>query len=172
MRASPEITLSAGAMLASLVTRIDHIAVAVTNLDEAIHWYTLALGFKLIEERTTEGAHTAMRSAVLSAGQAIIVLIQGLSPQSQVSRFIERYGPGVQHVALEVTNIEQAIKRVNTSGGDCDTTLIEGEGIRQTFLRRDEGSGVRVELVERRGGTFSDTTVSRLFREFEAKDLV
>jgi methylmalonyl-CoA epimerase len=157
--------------LQDCITGIDHVAVAVPDLAEAIDWYTNKLGFHLVEERETRGEHTAMLSAVVTAGSAVIVLIQGTSPESQVSRFIEKFGPGVQHIAFGVRDMDEAMDRVGASGGAADTPMIADTGIRQTFLRRDLGSGVRVELIERTGGSFSDTTVRQLFRAFEANDL-
>jgi methylmalonyl-CoA/ethylmalonyl-CoA epimerase len=158
-------------LLGESILDIDHIAVAVEDLEEAIQWYTTKLGFSLLERRTTTGDHTAMLSAVLRAGGAALVLIQGTTPESQVSRFIEAFGPGVQHVAFAVKDMDVAVRRLQVEGGGADTSLIEDEGIRQIFLRRDPGSGVRVELIERRGGTFSDKTVEKLFRAFEERDL-
>jgi methylmalonyl-CoA/ethylmalonyl-CoA epimerase len=153
------------------VIGIDHVAIAVENLRESIRWYVECLGFTLLEERVTSGARTSMLSAVLSGGGATIVLVQGTSPDSQVSRFIEHYGPGVQHLALRVSDMSKAVARIASSGGALDTTLIEGDGLRQAFLRRDRGSGVRVEITERRGGTFTDATITQLFREFESREL-
>lgn len=150
---------------------IDHIAIAVENLESSIRWYTEGLGFAFIEQRTTTGERTGMRSAVLVNGTATVVLIQGTSPESQVSRFIQHFGPGVQHVAFAVADLDATVRKIRQCGGNADTSLIEGKGIRQVFLRRDPGSGVRVELIERRGGSFSDETVSELFRQFEARDL-
>jgi methylmalonyl-CoA/ethylmalonyl-CoA epimerase len=151
---------------------IDHIAIAVEDLEEAIRWYTDGLGFELVERRTTRGARTGMISAVVTTPGATLVLIQGTEPTSQVSRFIEKFGPGVQHIAFSVREIDVVMGRIGRVGAAPDTSIIAGSGIRQLFLRRDAGSGVRVELIERRGGTFSDQTVDRLFREFETKNLV
>jgi methylmalonyl-CoA/ethylmalonyl-CoA epimerase len=153
------------------VTGIDHVAVAVTDLEDAINWYTGKLGFRLLERRATVGAHTSMISAVVVAGAAVVVLIQGTSPESQVSRFIENFGPGVQHIALSVRDIADSIGRVIAAGGAADSPMISDTGIRQYFLRRDTGSGVRIELIERRGGDFSDASVEQLFRAFESKNL-
>ncbi len=157
--------------LQDCVTGIDHVAVAVTDLAEAIDWYTNKLGFHLVEERETRGERTSMLSAVVTAGSAVVVLIQGTAPQSQVSRFIEEFGPGVQHIAFGVRDMDEAMDRLAGSAGALDTPLIEDVGIRQAFLRRDPGSGVRVELIERTGGSFSDNTVRQLFLAFEASDL-
>ena len=154
-----------------LVIDLDHIAIAVEDLGEAVSWYVEKLGFKARDRRLTQGAHSAMLSAVLTAGKAVVVLVQGTSRESPITKFIEEFGPGVQHVAFAVSNLDEAIQRLETARGAADTPVIEDEGIRQVFLRRDPGSGVRVELIERRGGDFSDETVGELFRAFEAREL-
>lgn len=112
-----------------------------------------------------------MLSAVVISGGATIVLVQGTSPKSQVSKFIERFGPGVQHLALAVDDLDHAMERVVRTGGLADTPYITDEGIRQVFLRRDPGSGVRIELIERRGGNFTDSSIEELFLAFEKHDL-
>ncbi len=157
---------------AAAALTIDHIAIAVADLEEAIRWYSQGLGFRLIERRTTRGRHTGMISAVLSTPGATIVLIQGTEPESQVCRFIERFGPGVQHIAFSVADMDAAMANIRAAGAGPDIPTIAGPGIRQVFLRRDPASGVRVELVERSGGSFSDDSVARLFGEFESRDLV
>jgi catechol 2,3-dioxygenase-like lactoylglutathione lyase family enzyme len=143
----------------------------VRDLATAIDWYTSALGFSLIEQRVTRGASTGMVSAVMQAGGAIVVLVQGLEAESQVSRFVDEFGEGVQHVAFSVTNMDEAVEQLTQAGALAETGVLEDEGIRQTFLRRDPGSVVRVELIERRGGTFSDDSVERLFRSMEAREI-
>ena len=153
------------------VVGVDHVAIAVVDLEEAIKWYTQCLGFRCVEKRLTKGERTAMISAVLVQGDVVVVLIQGTGRESQVSRFIEKFGPGVQHIAFRVNDLRGVLSRVRAAGGGEDTALIEGDGIRQVFLRRDPGSGVRVELIERNGGDFSDKSVEELFRTFEAKGL-
>jgi len=146
---------------------VDHVAIAVEDLEAAVETYQRLFGFTVLERRTTRGERTEMLSAVLKSGTTIIVLIQGTSPESQVSRFIQNFGPGVQHIAFAVADLDEALKTV----GETDTPVIEDVGIRQVFLQRTAGTGVRIELIERRGGQFSDQSVSRLFRAFEERDL-
>jgi methylmalonyl-CoA/ethylmalonyl-CoA epimerase len=153
------------------IISIDHVAIAVVDLANAVRWYTERLGFQCVERRTTHGNHSGMKSAVLVAGNAVVVLLEGTTPQSQISRFIEKFGAGVQHVAFCVSDLTVALERVLAEGGHAATAVIEDDGIRQIFLHRDGLSGVRLELIERKGGNFSDRTVDRLFREFESKDL-
>jgi methylmalonyl-CoA epimerase len=157
--------------IADHVLEIDHVAIAVADLEVAVTWYREGLGFKVVERRVTRGERTSMRSAVLKAGRSVVVLIQGVEPDSQVSRFVEHFGPGVQHLAFAVDDLDAALAAMRSAGGDIATPIIQHEGIRQAFLRRDPGSGVRIELIERRGGSFTDRSVERLFRAFERQDL-
>src|ERR1700688_2143493 len=92
-------------ILSKHATAIDHVAIAVPELEQSIAFFTGVLGFELHERRKTEGEHTAMISAVLKAGPLTFVLLQGTSPQSQVSKFVEHYGPGVQHIAIAVEDL-------------------------------------------------------------------
>jgi methylmalonyl-CoA/ethylmalonyl-CoA epimerase len=150
---------------------IDHVSIAVTDLDESVNWYRENLGFEEVERRLTEGENTAMISAVMKSGSAVVVLVQGTSPQSQVSKFIAKFGPGVQHIAFSVTDLDGALGRLAQGSGAPETDVIEGAGIRQVFLRRDPGSGVRVELIERRGGDFNERSIAKLFQAFEDQDI-
>lgn len=153
------------------VIGVDHVAIAVSDLDSAINWYTANFPFRVIERRLTCGERTAMMSAVLQAGSATLVLVQGTTPESQVSKFVRHFGCGVQHLALQVKDLDAAIQRLAENGTIVDTPIISDEGIRQIFLHRDDDSGVRIELIERRGGNFTDQSVGRLFRAFETNDL-
>lgn len=157
-------------LLSKYVTSIDHVAIAVRNLEESIKFYTDVLGFDLKERRRTEGKQTAMVSAVLKAGSITIVLLEGTSPESQVSRFVEHFGPGVQHVAIGVENLPEMAEDLKAAGMEFDTTVIQSPGLRQIFSRRDEGSGMMFEFIERMGGDFSDQSVQNLFEQLEQKN--
>jgi methylmalonyl-CoA/ethylmalonyl-CoA epimerase len=158
------------ARLGSQARSIDHIAIAVRNLEESITFYTDVLGFELRERRKTEGKKTAMVSAVLKAGPITVVLLEGTSPESQVSKFIEHYGPGVQHLAFAVEDLPATAERLKQAGLSFDTSIIESPGLRQIFTTRDPGSGIMIELIERMGGDFSDQSVQNLFQQLEQKD--
>lgn len=158
------------AMLGKFITTIDHVAIAVRNLEESIKFYTEVVGFELKERRRTEGKQTAMVSAVLKAGEITVVLLEGTTPESQVSRFVEHFGPGVQHVAFGVQNLPAMAEELKAAGMEFDTTVIEGGGLRQIFSRRDDGSGMMFEFIERLGGDFSDQSVQNLFEQLEKKN--
>ncbi len=158
--------------LAEHAKSLDHLAIAVPDLEASIAFYRDSMGFELKERRTTEGEKTGMVSAVMLAGPITLVLVQGTSPESQVSRYIERYGPGLQHAAFAVEDLPGLTDKLTASGMEFDTTIIQGEGIRQIFTRRDPSSGMMFELIERQipQGQFSDESVSELFRQLEEKD--
>jgi methylmalonyl-CoA/ethylmalonyl-CoA epimerase len=158
------------ATMAKYATSIDHVAIAVRDLEESIKLYTDVLGFELQERRRTEGKLTAMISAVLKAGPITVVLLEGTSPESQVSRFIEHFGPGVQHLAIGVQNLPEMAEELKAAGMGFDTTIIESPGLRQIFSTRDMGSGLMFEFIERMGGDFSDQSVQNLFEQLEKKN--
>jgi len=170
MSSETKTAVQSGAMLARYVTEIVHVAIAVQDLEESIRFYSEVLGFDLKERRRTEGKHTAMISAVMKAGPITVVLLQGTSPESQVSRFVEHFGPGVQHVAFGVQNLPEMAEDLKAAGMEFDTTVISSPGLRQIFSKRDTGSGMMFEFIERMGGDFSDQSVQQLFEQLEKKD--
>jgi methylmalonyl-CoA epimerase len=155
--------------LGTTVIGIDHLTVAVRDLDSSIRWYETALGFRVQDRRNTRGGHSSMRSAVMTAGSAVMVLVEGGEPDSQVSRFIEARGEGISHVALAVTDLDGALQRIAGVAGVKSLPEVPGEGIRQAFLERDAQTGVRLELIERRGGKFSDASMAAMFRVLEER---
>ena len=154
-------------VLGRLAVGIDHIAIAVPDLERSVTWFTSVLGFVLKERRVTEGATTGMLSAVIEAGPLSLVLLQGTSPQSQVSKYIQKYGPGVHHLAVGVENIRLLTDDLQASGFHFDTSLLEGDGLRQIFSKRDEGSGLMIEFIERSAAGFSDQNATDLFKQLE-----
>ncbi|HEY4215209.1 MAG TPA: hypothetical protein VGM84_27310 [Steroidobacteraceae bacterium] len=83
-----------------------------------------------------------MIQAVLVAGGAIVVLMQGTSPESQVSRFIEAFGLAYKHVAFSVRNLDSVTMRLFAAAGAVDTPVIQNEGSGM-FLRREHGKVAR-----------------------------
>ncbi len=159
------------AQLADLVLGIDHVAIAVEDIDASIAWYVSAVGFALLDRSEVSGDHSGMVYAIMKAGSATVVLVQGTAPESQVSKFLAAFGAGIHHIALAVTDLDAAIGRATAAGGSADTPVISDDGIRQAFLQRDPATGVRIELIERHGVPFSEKNVEQLFRALEEKDL-
>ena len=148
--------------------KIDHIAIAVKNLDEGISFYCNVLGFELVRRRAIRGAGTGMISAELSHGGIMFVLCQGTEPDSQVSRLVDAYGPGVAHIALAVDQIEEVEGSLAERGMNFDTTIIKGAGLSQLFSQRDPNSGLSFEFIERGAeGGFLEDNVNELFAQLE-----
>lgn len=158
------------ALLGKYAKSVDHIAIAVHDLEASIKFYSEVMGYEIRERRETKGQKTAMVSAVMVAGPVTVVLLQGTSPESQVSRFVEHYGAGVQHIAIGVDNLPAMAEELKGAGMEFDTNVIEGGGLRQIFSHRDPGSGMMFEFIERLGGDFSDESVKNLFEQLEQKD--
>ena len=152
----------------TMYQKIDHIAIAVKDLDEGIHFFGSVLGFKLTQRRRVQGVRTGMVSAEMEYNDIKFVLCQGTEPESQVSRLIEHFGPGVAHIALGVDDAEAAAKQLGGKGLKFDTTVIRGSGLRQVFSSRDANTGLSFELIERGGEDgFLEENVSELFAQLE-----
>jgi methylmalonyl-CoA/ethylmalonyl-CoA epimerase len=133
-----------------LITAIDHVGIAVEDLDAAIVFYRENFGFGLVHEETNpdQGVREAM-VAVGTSG-AFIQLLAPLNAESPIARFLERSGPGVQQVAYRVTDIEQAMAAARDQGMELlyDEPRRGTAGSRMNFIHPKSAGGVLVELVE------------------------
>ncbi|HMJ03296.1 MAG TPA: VOC family protein, partial [Conexibacter sp.] len=151
---------------------IDHVAIAVRDLDAAIAYYGDVLGFELRERRQIAGRISGMDSAVMEAGGVKFVLVQGDSPESNVSRYIEAYGPGVQHVAIEIPDPHAAIEDLRARGADLLTGIINGPGLDQIFTKREPNSGIQLEIIARAENEgFDPRNVQELFEAMERENV-
>jgi methylmalonyl-CoA/ethylmalonyl-CoA epimerase len=150
---------------------IDHVAIAVQELEHAIDFFREVLGFSLKCRRTTRGTKTGMVSAEMELNGIKFVLCQGIEPESQVSRLITEYGPGVAHIALRVNDVHSAAKTLKDRGMNFDTTVIGNETLRQIFSSRSSNTGLTFEFIERNGEEdFRDENVGDLFAQLERND--
>jgi methylmalonyl-CoA/ethylmalonyl-CoA epimerase len=128
--------------------RIDHIGVAVDDLDEAVALYRDKLGMQEQHRETVE--EFGVEAVLLEVGDGHVELLSPLSPETAVGRFLERSGPGLHHVAYYTDDIESALRSVRSAG----LRLIDEEprtGIRNSrvaFLHPKSTGGVLTELVE------------------------
>ncbi|MBE0369970.1 VOC family protein [Pseudoalteromonas sp. MMG013] len=150
-------------------TRIDHLAIAVLDLESAIDFYCGILGFELLKQREVKGQFSGMLAAELCGNGFTIVLVQGTNKESQVSRFVAEYGPGVQHVAIEVDDVEEAKSRLMQTGLQFSTNIIHGDQLKQIFTLRDKNSGTMFEFIEKKKRTsqFEKTSIQNLFEQLE-----
>jgi methylmalonyl-CoA/ethylmalonyl-CoA epimerase len=153
----------------SRMGKVDHIAIAVKDLDKAVEMYSQVFGFALTERRETQGKFSGMRSAEFDAGGFSIVLVEGTDPESQVCRYVDRFGPGVQHVAIAVDDVEAVAKQLAENGVDFATDVIRGDGLLQVFTKREDNSGMMFEFIQRDGALgFQAQNIQKLFDQLES----
>jgi methylmalonyl-CoA/ethylmalonyl-CoA epimerase len=134
-----------------LVTAVDHVGIAVADLDEAIGWYESTLGLVATHTETNEeqGVREAMLSAPGDTGAAV-QLLAPLRPDSPIGKFLERNGPGIQQMAYRVADIDAACADLRAKG----VRLLYPEprrgtaGSRINFVHPKDAGGVLVELVQ------------------------
>ncbi len=161
-------------------TGIDHITLCVENLAAAEFLFTKILGFEVIWSARDVGSDkSSMDTVVVQRGNAKIALMQGRDKvmKSQITNFIEKYGQGVQHVALEVDDIEAVCREWEAHGVKFSGSLKEGRDgfgpLKQRFTYPlFPGCGLFIELTQRRHGdeqakTFVRSTVESLYKDIE-----
>ncbi len=128
---------------------VDHIGIAVKDLDERITYYTNVLGMKLINVEEVESEQ--VRVAFIDAGNTHIELLEPLTKESAIYKFLEKRGEGIHHVALAVTNIEQEIDKMRAEGARLlsEQPKIGAGGAKVIFIHPKSSYGVLYELVDR-----------------------
>ena len=133
-----------------LFTAIDHVGVAVPDLDDAIDFYQRTYGMRLLHEETNE--EQGVREAMMGVGESgsCIQLLAPLSPGSTIAKFLDRSGPGVQQMAYRVTDVEavSAVLRERGLRLLYDEPRRGTSGSRVNFVHPKDAGGVLVELVE------------------------
>jgi len=131
------------------VLKVDHIGIAVKNLEESLKFYTEVLGLKnegieVVEEQQ-------VKVAFLPCGDSELELLESTTPDGPIAKFIEKNREGIQHIALRVDNIEEALAYLKEKG----VRLIDEKprygagGARIAFLHPKATNGVLLELSER-----------------------
>jgi len=129
--------------------KLDHIGIAVSNLDEAIKVYTEVLG---LEAQGTEVVEEQkVRVAFLPIGDTEVELLESTSPDGPIAKFIEKNGEGVQHLAFKVENIEEAIQDMLNKGMRMidETPRYGAGGAKIAFMHPKSTNRVLVELTQR-----------------------
>jgi methylmalonyl-CoA/ethylmalonyl-CoA epimerase len=128
--------------------RIDHIGVAVEDIDAALELYESAFEMPLAHRETVEDQ--GVEAVLLDVGDGHVELLRPLGPETAVGKFIERKGPGLHHVAYAVGDIDTTLTKLAAAGIE----LIDTEprvGIRESrvaFLHPRSTGGVLTEIVE------------------------
>ena len=139
-----------------MLTRIDHVGIAVADLDEAIEFYERVFGLRCVHTEVNEAQ--GVREAMLAvgpdggpdAGGPMIQLLAPLTPESTIAKFLERSGPGIQQLAYTVDDIDATSTELRAKGMRLlyDESRAGTAGSRINFVHPKDAGGVLVELVQ------------------------
>ena len=132
-----------------MIGKIDHIGIAVKNLEEAVKiWENLRLKVEEIEEVPDQ----KVRTAVFHVGESRIELLEATSEDSPIAKFIEKRGEGIHHIALGVDNIEEHLDKLKEKGFRLidEKPRIGAGGAKIAFVHPKSVNGVLLELCERK----------------------
>jgi methylmalonyl-CoA/ethylmalonyl-CoA epimerase len=131
-----------------MLAAIDHVGVAVEDIDSTLALYRDTLAMPLVHRETV--TEQGVDAALLDVGDGHIELLQPLGPETAVGKFLQKRGPGLHHVAYRVDNVEETLKALAGAG----VALIDSEprtgirGSRVAFLHPKSTGGVLTEIVE------------------------
>ena len=128
--------------------RVDHVGIAVKDLDESVKFYE-SLGFKATGYEVV--AEQKVKVAFLPCGDSEIELLESTEPDGPIARFIEKNGPGIQHIAIRVDDIDKALEELKAKEVRLiDQTPRYGAGnARIAFVHPKATGGVLLELTQR-----------------------
>jgi methylmalonyl-CoA/ethylmalonyl-CoA epimerase len=141
------------ALASALVTAVDHVGIAVPDLDVAIKWYHDHLGMIVLHEEINDDQ--GIREAMLSVrgapvGSAQVQLMAPLDETSTIAKFLDKRGPGIQQIAYRVSDIDALSERLRADGVRLiyDAPRRGTANSRINFIHPKDAGGVLVELVE------------------------
>ncbi|MDQ2749713.1 MAG: methylmalonyl-CoA epimerase [Actinomycetota bacterium] len=139
----------------SLFTKIDHVGIAVPDLDAAIAFYADTFGILSVHEETNEDQGVREAMLAVGDGRTLIQLLAPLSENSVIARFIDRNGPGLQQLAYTVEDIEAVSAQLRGKGLRLifDTARRGTSNSLVNFIHPKDAGGVLVELVQPRDTT-------------------
>jgi methylmalonyl-CoA/ethylmalonyl-CoA epimerase len=162
LSAVPDVT---GALVSGIGLRgIDHIGMAVADLDESIEFYQRVFGMRCvnIEDNAEQGVREAMMSVGPDPSGGCLQLLAPLTPDSAIARFLDRSGPGVQQLAYTVDDVDAATAELRSRGVRLlyKTPQSGTAGARINFVFPKDAGGILVELVEPAGSAGSEAAGS------------
>jgi methylmalonyl-CoA/ethylmalonyl-CoA epimerase len=132
------------------ITRIDHVGIAVADLDAAIEMYETSFGMRCVHVEVNE--EQGVREAMLEVGDSgsYLQLLCPLSPDSTIGRFLDKNGPGIQQMAYRVDSIDEVSAHLRSQGMRLLYDEPKGgtAGSRVNFVHPKSAGGVLVEIVE------------------------
>ena len=132
-----------------MITQIDHIGVAVKDLEEVLKVYTDILGLECSERETLDAQNIMV--AKIQVGEATIELVQAMDEEGPIAKFIAKNGEGMHHIAYRVDDIDRTLEEMKAKGAQLiDKEARSGAGgTRIAFLHPKGTRGVLTELVEK-----------------------
>jgi methylmalonyl-CoA epimerase len=131
-----------------MLSVIDHVGVAVENIDSALALYRDTLGMPLVHRETV--AEQGVDAALLDVGDGHVELLEPLGPETAVGKYLTSRGPGLHHVAYRVQDIERALQQLDESGLRLidERPRVGIRGSRVAFVHPASTGGVLTEIVE------------------------
>lgn len=134
------------------ILRIDHIAVAVRDVDAAIASYQKILGAELIEKAELSIMNTRMSAAYLRVGDGVVVLDGAVQPDGFIARFIEKRGEGLHHIGIVVDDLDEFVRELEAAGVRIAHRESLGPLRREIVLSPKDLCGVVVQVIEWKEG--------------------
>ena len=130
------------------VKRINHIAIVVDEIEDALHFWRDALGLKVTRVEEVPDQDTVV--AFLPVGNSEIELVKPTSDESGVARYLKKRGPGIHHICVEVDDIETSLESLKASGVRLINSepIIGTNGKKMAFVHPESTHGVLLELYE------------------------
>ena len=132
--------------------KVDHIGIAVKNIEDSLPYYTDVLGLKLIHIEEVDSEK--VRVAFIDSGNVKLELLQPLDETSAIHSFLEKKGEGIHHIAFGVTNIQERLDELKKKGVRLiqDTPKVGAGGAQVAFIHPKASGGVLYELCDKTGG--------------------
>jgi len=140
--------VSSGLSGGALLTEIDHVAIAVADLDAAVSWYATMFGATVTHRERIE--RDGVEEALLKVADSYVQLLTPTAPDSPVARFLERHGEGIHHVGYRVADVGVALARLQAEGARViDAVPRPGSrGTTVAFVHPKASFGTLIELVQ------------------------
>jgi methylmalonyl-CoA/ethylmalonyl-CoA epimerase len=128
--------------------KVDHIGIATPTIAEGLAIWRDALGFE--PDSTEEVAEQGVRVCMLPVGDTHVELLEPLSTESAVGRFLSKRGPGIHHIAIEVRDIKASLAELKQKGARLidETPRVGARGCLVAFIHPSSTNGVLLELVQ------------------------
>jgi methylmalonyl-CoA epimerase len=128
--------------------KINHLGIATKGINEALSFWSEALGLENVHTETVEDQK--VRVAMLPIGESRIELLEPISDDSPISKFLEKRGGGIHHIAVDVDDIEATLAQLKAKGMRLidEQPRIGAEGCLVAFVHPSSANGVLLELVQ------------------------